>query len=783
MPKQKKPNIKKIVATGKKIKKERLEKKKSDIVAGQTAAVEELKKTPRKPAAKKAAPAGPKKTAPVAPPPGTRVTETDNLKSILKADAPEKVQEPGRPGAPEFSSEGARQTLMKDAAARAASTETRYDLSEVPTAPNPEEVKKLSAAKEDPKLTPKPTMEALPTEAELSLQRRRNAPLARPQKAGILSGGTPERYTPTTTDPSNDKTRLSRGMGIAGEEKGIISHAISLLNRDNEVLWRSGKLFEKPKVATSYEDVRDTHQHRLAKVMDTFKVSEDALKAHAAAEKGGSRRAYEDTIEELHAATQEHNDFYGKKVNLVPGPNDLWEDSATKQTHPIAANHPNMPTAFMRSKQPITRVTTTAEGLKYKRGHEGWDSFNAAGGVKVWREQTAPVGMDLVDHLRTQVLANHAAGAAGRARKTREARTIIDSLKGGNQVIGLRERGRAKPGTGIPAVSTQPTASTEPRKRNAVTVKYDQGQNSVTEALIAPKDAPTGLPTGDKTKPKPVKARSGRVLVRKGTTGLPISSTNLGTKEPEVETVTGARVSAKSLLKPLVDKNAMLPDKVPGAEVIPTAKPVKTTKEEKALAAAKMKEKGEKARGVGPLQKNTVNVAGKPSMLANPQMALPGFENVEHLRIGVRAQRLLAEAHGNTPRETTAMEDVRAIAKDGHFAMARRGLGPLTRTQESVYELPSSSTVAVREGSPSQKNRAEKAARQTRIDNENAKRPMEQPMLPGKELRSAAFAQGGTTEKISEKSRVLQGEARKPSRGRSELYAKANKILEENKDK
>lgn len=766
MPKKKKPNIGKIVATGKKIKKERLEKKKSDIEAGRKATVEELKNTPRKPAAKKAAASpAPKKEAKKSPPPGSRVSEFDQLKATLKADAPEKVQEPGRPGAAEFSSEGARRANMKAAAERAANPEARYDLSEVPAGPNIEEVKKLSASKEDPKLTPKPTMEALPTEAELSLQRRRNAPLARPQKSGILTGGTPERYTPPTTDPSNDRTRLSRGMGIAGEEKGIVSHAINLLNRDNEVLWRSGKLFEKPKTATSYEDVRDTHQHRLAKVLHTFNVSEDALKAHASAEKGSSRRAYEDTVEELHSATQEHNDFYGKKVQLIPGPNDSWEHPTTKQVHPIAANHPDMPAAFYRSKQPITRVSRTSEGsLTYKRGHEGWDSMTVAGGTKVWRQQTPPPGTDLVDHLRTQVLANHASGGVARKRKVREATTVLDSLKGGKTVIGLRQRGRAEPGTGIPSVSTRPTASTDPKKRNAVTVSYDQGQNSVTEALIAPKDAPTGLPTGDKTKPKPVKSRSGRVLVRKGTTGLPISSTNLETKQPEVETATGARVSAKSLLRPLSDKNAMLPDRVPGAAVVPAPKTVKMTADQKALARAKSKEKATEVRGVGPLEKGALTVSGKRSVLENPQMALPGFENVENLRVGGRAQRLLAQAHGNTPAETTGLEELRSIKNAGLIAK------PTPSTSRAV---------AVREGTPGQKNRAKKAA----IDTRQSNRPMEQPMLPGKELRSAAFAMGGTTEKISEKTRVLQGEARKPSRSSNPIYVAANKILEENKDK
>ncbi len=766
MPKKKKPNIGKIVATGKKIKKERLEKRKSDIEAGRKATVEELKNTPRKPVAKKAtASPKPKKTSKKAPTSESRVDSFTQLKDTLKADAPEKVQEPGRPGAPEFSSEGARQANMREAAKRAANPDARYDLSDIPAGPDREEVKKLSAAKEDPKLTPKPTMEALPTEAELSLQRRRNAPLARPQKSGILSGGTPERYTPTTTDPSNDRTRLDRGMGIAGEEKGIISHAINLLNRDNEVLWRSGKLFEKPKTATSYEDVRDTHQHRLAKVIHTFNVSEDALKAHASAEKGGSRRAYEDTIEELHSATQEHTDFYGKKVQLIPGPNDSWEHPTTKQIHPIAANHPDMPAAFYRSKQPITRVSRTSEGsLTYKRGHEGWDSMTVAGGTKVWREQTPPPGTDLVDHLRTQVLANHAAGSSTRKRKVREATSVLDSLKGGNTVVGLRQRGRAEPGTGIPKVSTRPTASTDPKKRKAVTVSYDRGQVSVTEPLVVSKDAPTGLPTGDRTKPKPVKARSGRVLVRKGTTGLPVSSTNLGTKQPEIETATGARVPAKSLLRPLVDKNAMLPDRFPGAAVVPAPKPVKMTADQKALAKAKAKEKAEEVRGVGPLEKGALTVSGKRSVLENPQMALPGFENVENLRVGGRAQRLLAQAHGNTPAETTGLEELRSI----------KNAGLITKPTPSA-----SRTVAVREGTPGQKNRAKKAA----IDTRQSNRPMEQPMLPGKELRSAAFAMGGTTEKISEKTRVLQGEARKPSRSSNPIYVAANKILEENKDK
>jgi hypothetical protein len=788
MPRKKKASPAKVYATGKRIKKERVEKKKSDIASATAAAATELKSTPREPVAKKETPA-PKKTAKKSPAPGTRLTDAEKLKSTLKSDAPERTQDAGRPGAPEMSSEGVRQATMKESAQRAANPETRYDLSEVPFAPKKADVKAVSAAKEDPKLTPKPTIEPLPSENQLKRDRLRNEPLARPQKTSVFTGGTPQRYEAPLTDPSRDADRLRKGMGIAGEEKGIVSHAISLLNRDNAVMWRQGKLLEKPAIATSYNDVRDTHQHRLAKVLNTFKVSEDALQAHAQATAGGSRKAYEDTISGLHEVTQQHNDFYGAKVKQIPGPTDLWEHptltdpNGFKKTFPVTANHPDMPSAFMRSKQKITRVNILSDGsMGTSDGYEGWDSFKAAGGT-VWRQQTAPKGTDLVDHLRGEILNNHAEGASLRARKVKDAGTILDSISGGNKVIGMRERGKAEPKPGLPTVNPRPI-NRKGKPGTSMAYPLDQGQNSVAEALVVEKPSPTGLPEGKNKTDRQPKARSGRVRVTKGTKGLPApSSVVLATKENRYLTGDDKQVPATSLLKPVVDKNAMTPDRVAGADVVSEPKKVKKSKEDKDLEIAQSRSKATKARGVGPLAKGAVNVAGKPSMLQNPQMALPGFENVENLRVGGRAQRLLAEAHGNTPRETTAMEDVRAMAKAGDFARAKRGIGPLTRTQESVYEAPSSSAVAVREGSRNAKNRAEKAARQTRTDNENAKRPMEQPMLPGKELRSSAFALGGSVQPVSEKTKALQGEARKPSRSSNPIYEAANKILEENKDK
>ena len=796
MPKKKKASPAKVYATGKRIKKERVEKKKSDIAAATEAAATELKSTPRKAVAKKAAPA-PKKDAKKAPAPGTRVTETEKLKSTLKADAPEIVQNPGRPGAPDLSSEGARQATMKASAQRAANPEVRYDLSEVPFAPKPADVKAVSAAKEDPKLTPKPTMEPLPSENKVKLDRLRNEPLARPQKTSVFTGGTPQRYEAPLTDPSRDESRLRKGMGIAGEEKGIVSHAISLLNRDNAIMWRKGQLVEKPAIATSYNDVRDTHQHRLAKVLHTFKVSEDALQAHAQATAGGSRKAYEDTISSLHEVSQQHNDFYGAKITQVPGPTDLWEHptltdaNGFKKTFPVTANHPDMPSAFTRSKQKITRVNILSDGtLGTSNGYEGWDSFKAAGGT-VWRQQTAPKGTDLVDHLRGEILTNHAEGASLRARKVKDAGTILDSLAGGNKVIGMRERGKAEPGRGNPKVSYRPITTTGPisAAKGVDTLHYDKGQNSVAEALVVEKPGPTGLPEGKNKTDRQPKARSGRVRVTKGTRGLAVSSSNMATKEAEVETQAGTRVSAKSLLKPLVDKNAMTPDKVAGAAVVSEPKKVKQSKEDKALEVAQSRSKAQKARGTGPLAKGAVNIAGKPSMLQDSQMALPGFENVEKMRVGARAQRLLAESNSRTLPKATISS---SFAGPGEPLTGRITWEPESTTTgiEDAKRIkaaglvsqpaPSDSReVAVRGGSRNAKNRAQKAAIQTRQRNT----PMEQPMLPGKELRSSAFALGGSVQPVSEKTRVLQGEARKPSKPSNPIYAAANKILEENKDK
>jgi hypothetical protein len=216
--------------------------------------------------------------------------------------------------------------------------------------------------------------------------------------------------------------------------------------------------------------------------------------------------------------------------------------------------------------------------------------------------------------------------------------------------------------------------------------------------------------------------------------------------------------------KSLKKKPAAAPSKAAKKPAPKVAKVAAKKNDKRAAKSLKSKEKATEVRGVGPLEKGALTVSGKRSVFENPQMALPGFENVENLRVGARAQRLLAQAHGNTPAETTGLEELRSIKNAGLIAKPN----------------PSASrTVAVREGTPGQKNRAKRAAINTR----QTSRPMEQPMLPGKELRSAAFAMGGTSEKISEKTRVLQGEARKPSRGTNELYLAANKILEENKDK
>jgi len=538
-------------------------------------------------------------------------------------------------------------------------------------------------------------------------------------------------------------------------------------------MWRKGQLVEKPAIATSYNDVRDTHQHRLAKVLHTFKVSEDALQAHAQATAGGSRKAYEDTISSLHEVSQQHNDFYGAKITQVPGPTDLWEHptltdaNGFKKTFPVTANHPDMPSAFTRSKQKITRVNILSDGtLGTSNGYEGWDSFKAAGGT-VWRQLTAPKSTDLVDHLRGEILTNHAEGASLRARKVKDAGTILDSLAGGNKVIGMRERGKAEPGRGNPKVSYRPITTTGPisAAKGVDTLHYDRGQNSVAEALVVEKPSPTGLPEGRNKTDRQPKARSGKVRVTKGTRGLPEpSSVVIATKENRYLTENDKQVPATSLLKPLVDKNAMTPDKVVGAAVVAEPKKSKISKEDKALEVAQSQNKAQKARGIGPLAKGTVNIAGKPSMLQNPQMALPGFENVEKMRVGARAQRLLAETHGNIPAETTGIQDVNTIKASGLIAKP----------------TPSDSReVAVRGGSRNAKNRAQKAAIQTRQRNT----PMEQPMLPGKELRSSAFALGGSVQPVSEKTRVLQGEARKPSKPSNPIYAAANKILEENKDK
>ena len=799
-PKKKGPSPKKIIATGRKIKQERVAKKSSDIAEATAGTADLLKVFPPTPAAK---PEEPKKES------SKKKIKGIKPKTIIGSDAEGKPQRPAPLGSPDRTIEGTRQEIMKSTTERAlseigsekAGSKYQEAMREVPSNPNPEDIKN-KAVGEDPKLTPRANMEELPSEGELARRRAKNAPLATPQKSGIFTGApTPYQRPESTSSTANDERRAEKGMGVAGEEKGIIEHAIRLKNRNNDVAWRAGKLREKPAVATSYNDVKDTHEHQVAKVMHTMNLSEEQLQSHARS----IGTSYEKAIESLHSVVQAHNDFHGKKVKMVPGPGDYWEHPTTKAVIPVSANHPDMPQAFMRTKGKITRVNRGPDGelINTKPSVEGWDSFKAAGGATVWKNYKAPRGIDLVDHLRKEIVFSHENQSSARTKAADRVNNVLASLEGApkdSKFVGMRERGRAKADTGIPTVNPRPI-NRKGKPGTSMAYPQDQGQNSVAEALLVPKPPKnTGLPTtGDK--PQPVKAKSGKVQVTKGTTGMfPATSSNLATKEPQIETAAGNIVPVKNFMKPVADANAISPNysewkganpnKTMG-EVVPTPEKPRLSKRDSDLKKAMRKQEiadlvakapsRRDRRMVQPMLPGLENTGGvdlKPTQTAKAELdssgkPMAGFRGrtIEGLparpsgRASSKAMRTLAEMTLAGPEKpTTGMDDLRRISAAGAIAKP----------------TPSNSReVAVPSGTPKEKRTQRKEAIATFQKN----RPMEQPMLPSGPIRSRQFPLGGVTEKVSDETRALQGIARKPSRRPNALYDQANKILDENKNK
>ena len=412
------------------------------------------------------------------------------------------------------------------------------------------------AVKDDPAIpdpnTPKPTIEEI-TPGQDARAAARNVGTGVPARTTVLDfGKLPSRPEGGATAASVNVTekpdvainlidRLKSGMGLPGEEQGHLDLALKLHESDREVAARTGKVVNDvqpndPKA--THLTVFGGHHHRLAKVMNTFKISDPEIYKNAASATG---QRLATLVHGLHKIAQEHEDSK-RTITHTPKEGAMWEHPETKEIIPVAANHPEMPSAFTRTKGKVARVSRDASGaVVTTRSHEGWDSMRVRGGTTVYRKYGAPKGIDLVDHMRAEMLSEHGVSATSRAAHANRTTDILEQMNSSiprdKKQIGVRKVAKRT----TPTVTSRPKAQRTKSPGAAKIYRLSPTNTETTEPLLVDKAKP-GKAAG--TKPNPPKARTGKMLV--GTAPL---DQPLGPKEkPAVNTAPPKKIPVQEYL-------------------------------------------------------------------------------------------------------------------------------------------------------------------------------------------------------------------------------------------
>jgi hypothetical protein len=578
----------------------------------------------------------------------------------------------------------------------------------------------------------------------------RTNPKGKPQASPLDFGRVPTRPEGGAT-PANvnvtDKAdvainlidRLKSGMGLPGEEQGHLDRAVSLHTRDREIAVRTGKVVngvtpsDSPATPLS---VYGGHHHRLAKVMHTFGIGDEEVYKNAASQAGQRLETY---VHGLHKIAQEHEDSK-RQITHTPSEGALWEHPQSKELIPVAANHPEMPSAFTRTKGKVTRVTRDAKGKEVvSRSHEGWDKMNLAGGKTVYRKYTPSSGVDLVDHMRVQMLSENGPSATSRRRGGDIATEIADVVSGavprGKKKIGMQKVAKAT----TPSISSRPKASTRPHGSSTQPAdkRYRYSPTNTEEmAPVFVDKAPQG-PRADAA-PFPPKAKKGEVLVgSKPPTELPnFRTTNAkefdsgwpdsfqgvlpGTGVPKTIATEVSPAEYVGLEGPL-EKSAA--EKI-GQQASPKSKPW-TEADMRSSYLSLRHESDDREKGF----KKGDRVMSKRPVVTTETVPTDRSWKPE----SNRGQQFAIDT-----TDMTGAQEVKAIAEKGALASQR-----------------SAGTSLVPRAGGKSKAKKDRAA---------APKPMEQPSLfpdfDVKEGRSNAFYMAGTTQPISEASKILQGSAK-----------------------
>lgn len=368
---------------------------------------------------------------------------------------------------------------------------------------------KDDAVAPDP-LRGKPNIEPLSLGKETG-RSKRNVGTGRKEKTGVLNfGSLPSRPEGASRPASSNATdrpevasnvidRMKSGMGLPGSENGDLDLALKLHARDHQTAKTTGKVTNDVSPddtqKTTHVQVYGGHHARYARVMRVMGVADEEVYKNAASAAGMRLPAY---VAGLHGKVVQHETSKKDMTHTLSG-NESWEHPKTKEIIPVSANHPDMPSSFTRSEGVVNKVSRGADGSEVlDSGYRGWDKTKTRGGKggqEVLRYSAGPTkGVDMIDHLRVQMLNEHGSSSTSRKKGASIANDIADVASG------AVPRGMKRSG-----------------KRKVAAEGFGNEKYEDTYTPVAPTPNPRAF-----DKPKPPSAKSGTVLLgSKPPTDLP----------------------------------------------------------------------------------------------------------------------------------------------------------------------------------------------------------------------------------------------------------------------
>jgi hypothetical protein len=242
--------------------------------------------------------------------------------------------------------------------------------------------------------------------------------------------------------------RQASGMGLPGSENGDLDLALKLHARDLQQARSTGKVVNDVEPndppATEHGHVYGGHHAAYARVMRVMGIADDEVYKNAASASGMRLPAY---VASLHKKVVQHETSKSDMTHTLTG-DEFWEHPRTKEIIPVKANHPDMPSAFTRSVGVVNKVTRGADGSEVlDSGYRGWDKTTARGGKggkTVLRYSEGPTkGVDVIDHLRVQMLGEHGSSKASR-KKGADIADSMAAIASGAAPRGMKRSGQRK---------------------------------------------------------------------------------------------------------------------------------------------------------------------------------------------------------------------------------------------------------------------------------------------------------------------------------------------------